>query len=229
MLPGAVVGWLVSESGEQVPGGGVQGVQLGLRAASPTSTAVASAGPCGSALIVLVIYVGLFGTRPISASRSVPSGFIPSQDKGYLLVNIQLPDSSSLERTVEVAGSVEKIAHEIAGCRTHDVDSRTVVRAQCGQLELCVRCSSFSSRSTIATEPSCRPTQSPCNCAAACTQKCKEAMVAVFGAPPVDGLGNAGGFKLMVEDQRRRGARRLARTGRRPGRTGQRPARASWA
>src|SRR5260370_9314615 len=45
----------------------------------------------------------------------VPSGFVPIQDKGYLLANIQLPDSASLERTVEATAAVEKIALETPG------------------------------------------------------------------------------------------------------------------
>src|SRR6202011_3492389 len=45
----------------------------------------------------------------------VPSGFVPIQDKGYLVTNIQLPDSASLERTVEVTDAVEKIALETPG------------------------------------------------------------------------------------------------------------------
>ena len=50
---------------------------------------------------MLLVYVGLIGLTGFGFTR-VPSGFVPSQDKGYLLVNIQLPDSASLERTVEV-------------------------------------------------------------------------------------------------------------------------------
>src|SRR5207249_1741429 len=65
-------------------------------------------------VIVLLVYVGLVGLTGFSFTR-VPSGFVPSQDKGYLLVNIQLPDSASLERTVEVAIAVEKIALETPG------------------------------------------------------------------------------------------------------------------
>ena len=65
-------------------------------------------------MIVLLVYVGLIGLTGFGFTR-VPSGFIPSQDKGYLLVNIQLPDSASLERTVEVTAAVEKIALETPG------------------------------------------------------------------------------------------------------------------
>ena len=52
-----------------------------------------------------------------------------------------------------------------------------------------------------------------------------EARVLVFGAPAVRGLGNAGGFKLMVEAHRRRQLRRAAGPGGRPGRQGQPAAR----
>src|SRR5206468_12637510 len=65
-------------------------------------------------VIVLLIYVGLIGLTGFGLTR-VPSGFVPIQDKGYLVVNIQLPDSASLERTVDVTAAAEKIALETAG------------------------------------------------------------------------------------------------------------------
>src|SRR5438128_526408 len=65
-------------------------------------------------VIVLLVYVGLVGLTGYGFTR-VPSGFVPIQDKGYLLLNIQLPDSASLERTIEVTAAVEKIALETPG------------------------------------------------------------------------------------------------------------------
>ena len=53
-------------------------------------------------------------SRP-SSSTGTPRGFIPSQDMGYLLVNVQLPDSASLERTQHVLDQINKIAHQIPG------------------------------------------------------------------------------------------------------------------
>src|SRR5439155_11176998 len=64
--------------------------------------------------VVLLVYVGLLGLTGFGFAR-VPSGFVPSQDKGYLVANIQLPDSASLERTVEASDAVEKIALETPG------------------------------------------------------------------------------------------------------------------
>jgi len=65
-------------------------------------------------VIVLLVYVGLIGLTGFGFTR-VPSGFIPSQDKGRLIVNVQLPDSAALERTAEVMGNVERIALETPG------------------------------------------------------------------------------------------------------------------
>ena len=47
-------------------------------------------------LIVLLIYGGLLVLTYWNSG--VPTGFIPQQDKGYLLVNVQLPDSASVQR-----------------------------------------------------------------------------------------------------------------------------------
>ena len=57
--------------------------------------------------IVLLVYVGLLGLTGFGFTRS-PRGFIPSQDKGYLIVNVQLPDSASLERTVDGDGEASR-------------------------------------------------------------------------------------------------------------------------
>ena len=72
---------------------------------------------------MLLVYVGLIGLTGFGFTR-VPSGFIPIQDKGYLIVNIQLPDSASLERTVEVMAAIEKIALRDARRRPHGRPSR---------------------------------------------------------------------------------------------------------
>ncbi len=48
---------------------------------------------------------------------STPTGFIPMQDKGYLLVNVQLPDSSSLQRTERVMKQIDQIASQTPGVK----------------------------------------------------------------------------------------------------------------
>ena len=64
--------------------------------------------------IALLVYVGLIGLTGFGFTH-IPKGFVPEQDKGYLVVNVQLPDSASLERTIEATKAVEKIALETPG------------------------------------------------------------------------------------------------------------------
>jgi multidrug efflux pump subunit AcrB len=67
-------------------------------------------------LIVLVLYGGLL-VLTYKTFVIAPKGFIPSQDKGYLLVNVQLPDSASLERTRATMTTIERIAGKLPGVK----------------------------------------------------------------------------------------------------------------
>jgi len=150
-------------------------------------------------VIVMVMYGGLLGLTYVGLSRT-PVGFIPNQDKGYLLVNIQLPDSASLERTAEVLKQVDEIASKTPG-----VAYRMGVAGQSFMLNAIG--SNFGSMFVILDDFHHRSGHDLS--AAAIGEKLRrrfftdilDAQIAVFGAPAVDGLGNAGGFKLMVEDQ----------------------------
>ena len=77
--------------------------------------------------LVLLLYGGVLGLT-YWGFLNTPRGFIPSQDMGYLLVNIQLPDSASLERTQNVIVKMEEIAHKIRG-RRRDRGRRRAVAA----------------------------------------------------------------------------------------------------
>src|ERR1700693_2699509 len=65
----------------------------------------------GIALVMLVI----FGVAAGFFSSRVPSSFLPDEDQGYLYVNLQLPNASSLQRTQEVARRVEAILANTPG------------------------------------------------------------------------------------------------------------------
>jgi multidrug efflux pump len=146
---------------------------------------------------VLVVYVGLIGLTFLGFNR-VPTGFVPIQDKGYLVTNIQLPDSASLERTVEVTDAVEKIALETPGvAHTVAVPGTSFV--------LNANSSNYGSIFIILKPFHERHDAAQSGAAIAgrlrerLQQEVPEARVLVFEAPAVRGLGNAGGFKLMVE------------------------------
>ncbi len=152
----------------------------------------------GTVVALLVFVCLLYATY--HGLVTVPTGFIPSQDKGYLLVNVQLPDSSSVERTQEVMARVDKMASATKGVKhTITVSGQSFL--------LSVNGSNFGSMFVILDEFEHRRAPELYADRIAATlrrqfyQNVQEAQVAVFGAPPVDGLGTAGGFKLMVEDR----------------------------
>ncbi len=129
-----------------------------------------------------------------------PRGFIPSQDMGYLLVNIQLPDSASLERTQEVLDRINEIAHEIPGVNaTVGIGGQSLLLNAFG--------SNFGTM--FMTLDGFDKRNSPDLYYEAITNKLRgrlgkeipEANIMIFGPPPVRGVGRAGGFMVMIEDR----------------------------
>jgi HAE1 family hydrophobic/amphiphilic exporter-1 len=64
-----------------------------------------------------VIALLLFGVIAVFFGAKLPSGFLPDEDQGYVYINLQLPNSASLERTAQVAGEVESILAKMPGVR----------------------------------------------------------------------------------------------------------------
>jgi multidrug efflux pump len=159
------------------------------------------------AFVLLLVYGGLLALTGMGF-QVVPKGFIPDQDKGYLVVNVQLPDGASLERTdrlvtelSDIALDTRGVAHVIAvpgystllGTNISNVGGLFVILAP------------FEERKHEAA-------LSGENIADELQRKFaafQGAVIAVFGAPPVEGLGSTGGIKLQVQDQRGAGLRAL--------------------
>ena len=80
--------------------------------------------------MLLAIYVGLLGVTYWQFQRT-PTGFIPQQDKGYLLLNVQLPDSASVERTQARDGPHRTLGARYAGRRAHGRPFWPVVDLEC--------------------------------------------------------------------------------------------------
>jgi multidrug efflux pump len=149
-------------------------------------------------VIVIVIYAGLLGLTWFSFTKT-PTGFIPAQDKGYLLVNVQLPDAASVARTQNAVQQVEKIALETPGVRdTVAIAGQSILlnanAPNFGAIYLML--DDFDERVSRG--------QSADAIAAALEKRFREevprAIVNIFGAPPVEGLGTAGGFKIIIQD-----------------------------
>ena len=170
-------------------------------------------------LLVLLVYGGLL-TLTWWSFVQTPTGFIPQQDKGYLLVNVQLPDAASVMRTREVVEKIERIALETAGVK-HTV-------AIAGQsILLNANASNFGALYLMLDDfdNRLRPELSGDAIAAALqdrlAQEIPEAIVNIFNAPPVEGLGTAGGFKIILQDIGDNGMPRLQRAAERIVATGQ--------
>jgi multidrug efflux pump subunit AcrB len=148
-------------------------------------------------VIVLLVYVGLIGLTGFGFTR-VPTGFVPAQDKGYLLAIIQLPDASSLERTVEVTEVAEKIALETPGvAHTVSIPGQSFVlnafSPNYGSMFIILKPFHERRDAELTSEAILGRLR------ARLGGEISEARVLVFGPPAVRGLGNAGGFKLMVK------------------------------
>jgi multidrug efflux pump len=147
--------------------------------------------------IVLLIYVGLLGLTAFGMAR-IPVGFVPIQDKGYLIANIQLPDAASLERTAEVIAKIERIALETPGvAHTLAIPGQSFIlnafSPNFGGMFIPLKPFHERRGADVSAEAILRRLR------ARLQREVPEARVLVFGAPAVRGLGNAGGFKLMVE------------------------------
>ena len=150
-------------------------------------------------IVVLLVYGGLLGLTYLQFLRT-PTGFIPQQDKGYLLLNVQLPDSASVERTESVMSRIETLARETPGVE-HTVGvsgTSLILGANAPNLgSMYVLLKQFDHR---------RGAELTADAIAAaieerCRREVRDAIVSAFGAPPVDGLGTTGGFKLIIEDR----------------------------
>ncbi len=114
-LVGAFLGWLVSRPMNWV----LAAVFGGFNALFRTSTQVYTWGVgklLRVAVLVPIAYVYLLQVTA-TGFESTPKGFIPSQDMGYLLLNVQLADSASLQRTLSVMNKVERITRETPGVK----------------------------------------------------------------------------------------------------------------
>jgi multidrug efflux pump subunit AcrB len=129
-----------------------------------------------------------------------PTGFIPQQDKGYLLVNVQLPDSASLQRTEKVMRDLEKVAKGAPGvAHTVAIGGQSVLlNANAPNFgSLYVMLAPFEDRlgPGLSGDAIAARLQSDLQAGV------REGLVQVFGAPPVEGLGTAGGFKIVIENR----------------------------
>jgi multidrug efflux pump len=150
-------------------------------------------------VIVLFVYVGLLFLTGFALTHA-PTGFIPEQDQGYLLVNVQLPDSASVYRTEKVMDRIGKIAKEnIAVSDTMSVAGQSILLQANG--------SNFGSMFVILKGFDERKSHAEYDAVVAewlrerCYKEIDDAQITVFRAPPIQGLGSSAGYQFQVEQR----------------------------
>ena len=156
-------------------------------------------------VISLLVFVVLLGLT-VFMFKIVPSGFIPQQDQGYVIVAIELPKGASLERTDKIVQRANEIILNTPGAYRAvafaGFSGATFSNAS-NAAAIFVPMKAFSEREEgITSTKLVQDLQHSLS-------SIQEAQIFVIDPPPVRGLGNAGGFKMMVQDRSGRGLRTL--------------------
>jgi multidrug efflux pump len=147
---------------------------------------------------VMLVYVVLIGVTGL-LFRAVPGGFVPGQDKQYLVGFAQLPDGATLDRTEEVIRAMSDIALKHPGVESAVAFPGLSISGFTNSSNagiVFVTLKPFDERKT--------PELSGGAIAMALNQKfgaLQDAFIAIFPPPPVQGLGTIGGFKMQIEDR----------------------------
>ena len=156
----------------------------------------------GRRSVALGVYVLLLGATFIGFN-AVPPGFVPIQDKQYLVSFAQLPDGATLDRTEDVIHKMSQIALNDPG-----VENAVAFPG----LSINGFINSSSAGIVFVTLKPFEERKSADMTGQAIADRLqgefnglKTAMIAIFPPPPVQGLGTIGGFKLQIEDRTDRG------------------------
>jgi hydrophobe/amphiphile efflux-1 (HAE1) family protein len=150
-------------------------------------------------VLALAVYAGLVLLAYLGFRR-VPTGFIPPQDQGYLIVPVQMPDAASIDRTEAVMDRIAAIGTKTAGVKgVFTVAGLSILSFSNSSAAGVMFCplEDFSKRAGHADLSA----EAITGRLMAQFSKIQDAMILVFPPPPVRGIGSAGGFKMQIEDR----------------------------
>ncbi|XYJ11106.1 efflux RND transporter permease subunit [Telluria sp. B2] len=148
------------------------------------------------------VALGVYAVLGIAAAfmfKVVPPGFVPQQDKAYLIGFAQLPDAASLDRTDAVIRKMSAIAAEIPGVESSVAFPGLSINGFTNAPNsgiVFTTLKPFSERK--GKEQSAEAIAAEINKRMGAVE---DAFVMVLPPPPVNGLGTTGGFKMMLEDR----------------------------
>ncbi|HEY3658094.1 MAG TPA: multidrug efflux RND transporter permease subunit [Steroidobacteraceae bacterium] len=148
--------------------------------------------------IALALYGGLIGLAWMGFATT-PTGFVPPQDKQYLVAFAQLPDAATLDRSEDVIMRMGEIALKQPGVEHAVAFPGLSINGFTNSPNSGIV---FATLKPFAERTA--PGESAAGIAAALNQKfaaIQDAYIAIFPPPPVQGLGTIGGFRLQVEDR----------------------------
>ena len=159
------------------------------------------------AVVMLLLYLVLIGSAGWLLATT-PQGFIPAQDRGYVIVAVQLPGAASLARTTEVVRKIENIALGVPG----------VVRVPAlAGLSGATRTQSGNSAALFPVFDEAEARIKKGLTAEMITAELRkrlaaveEAFVLVIPPPAVPGIGTGGGFAMRIQDRQGRGPEMLS-------------------
>jgi hydrophobic/amphiphilic exporter-1 (mainly G- bacteria), HAE1 family len=149
--------------------------------------------------VISFAVLGGFAVAAYFIGRKLPSSFLPEEDQGYVYVNLQLPNASSLQRTGEVAHKVEEIAMHTPGVKT--------ITSVIGFSLLSTVYNTYSGFFFVNFKPWSERTKANESYAAIKAHlnselaKIPEARSFAFAPPSIPGVGTAGGFTFVLEDR----------------------------
>ncbi len=163
------------------------------------------------AFVALLVYAGLLVLTGLGF-KTIPVGFIPTQDQGYIFCVAQLPDGASLQRTDAVRKQISEMALKVPGV------AYTVEITGLSALDFTNRANALTI--FLPLKPFDERKGHPEQTMNALLSKVQglvsgiqDAFVLVVPPPPVQGIGNAAGFKLQLQDRRNAGVQALAKMG----------------
>ncbi|KPQ15869.1 MAG: RND-type efflux system permease component CmeB [Algoriphagus marincola HL-49] len=141
-------------------------------------------------IIITLVAAGIF-------AKMVPGGFLPEEDQGYLFVNVQLPNASSMQRTDEVMQKVEEIV--LAQEETEFATGISGFSLLAGSFIpntgfMFVTLKNWDDREATAADMMSRLN-------GIFADEIKAGQVVSFGPPAIPGLGNGSGFSIMIQDK----------------------------